>query len=150
MERTWSEFVVEASGRIMRIARGGLRWLRPPLHSAQSRLALRLAQHWVGSECFHDLGRVFHLAPQLLDQSFGRGSQGLSLAPGLAVNFAVLEKNATVQYRCARSRSRIIPSSESVVPSWQGRKHGSRIVLSWAVPRPALCAAALQLLVEVN
>jgi hypothetical protein len=47
-----------ASGRVGRVARGGLWRQRPAQHRMQRRLAERLAQGLVGPESGHDLGRV--------------------------------------------------------------------------------------------
>ena len=79
---------------------GGFRRLRPPQHGAQGRVAQRLARNSVASDCFHDLGRVVLLAPQLLDQPFGLASHGRGLAPGLV----------------ARLQGRGIPQEDRVVP----------------------------------
>ncbi len=89
---------------------GGFRRLRPSQHGAQGRLAQRLARNSVAPDCFHDLGRVVLLAPQLLDQPFGLASQGGGLAPGLV---ARLQGRCIPQANRAVSRSRTPASPPS-------------------------------------
>ncbi len=52
-------------------------------YGAQGCVAQRLVGNWVGPECCDDLGWVFLLAPQPLNQTFCLGTQGRGLAPGL-------------------------------------------------------------------
>ena len=70
-------------GTMLWLIWGGFRRSRPPQHGAQGRVAERLAQRAVGPKRFHDFGRIVLLAPQLVDQPLGLGSQGGGFAPGL-------------------------------------------------------------------
>ena len=92
--------------------------------TAQGGLAQRLARHAVGPECCHDLRRVVLLAPQLLDQPFGLGSQGRGLAPGLV----------------ARLQRRGVPQANRAVPG-AGRQRRA-VGAEGQRPDEALCARA--------
>jgi hypothetical protein len=87
----------------------GFRWLGPPQHGTQGRVAQRLAQHSVGPEGGHDPGRVGRLPPQPFDQPFGLGPQALGLAARLV---------ARLERRLSQRRTVKSPEPDaSVVPS---------------------------------